>query len=77
MPELAPCGTLAAYRRHQRRRETPCYDCVQASQRAAMDKEPNATGRSLTPDPRPVRNNLPEFRPYVYRGTKRDLEAAS
>lgn len=77
MTELAPCGTLAAYRRHQRHKERIDYDCLQASQRAAMDKEPNATGRSLTPDPREVRNNLPEFRPYVYRGTKRDLGEAS
>lgn len=28
--ELHPCGTPAAYRRHQRAGETPCEDCQQA-----------------------------------------------
>lgn len=28
--ELKPCGTLAAYKRHQRRGEVPCYACLDA-----------------------------------------------
>lgn len=28
---LKPCGTLAAYRRHQRRGETPCAECAAAN----------------------------------------------
>lgn len=28
--DLKPCGTVAAYRRHQRRRETPCAACTVA-----------------------------------------------
>ena len=29
--DLKPCGTLAAYRRHTRRREKPCRSCSDAS----------------------------------------------
>ena len=29
--ELRPCGTVAAYARHRRRRETPCDECVKAN----------------------------------------------
>jgi hypothetical protein len=28
--ELQPCGTPAAYRRHKRKREMPCSDCLAA-----------------------------------------------
>ena len=27
---LKPCGTLAAYKRHQRNGEVPCYACLDA-----------------------------------------------
>lgn len=29
-PATAPCGTVAAYKRHQRRQETPCDACKAA-----------------------------------------------
>lgn len=28
--ELKPCGTIAAYRRHQLHGEKPCKDCTEA-----------------------------------------------
>jgi hypothetical protein len=30
MAAVQPCGTLAAYKRHQRRGEVPCYACLDA-----------------------------------------------
>ena len=30
MRALQPCGTLAAYKRHQRRGEVPCWACLDA-----------------------------------------------
>ncbi len=50
--ELEPCGTTAAYRRHLRRKQTPCKACQQAArdekraQRAAWTPEADAV---LTP----------------------------
>jgi hypothetical protein len=29
--DVEPCGTLAAYRRHQRHAETPCGPCKEAN----------------------------------------------
>jgi len=29
-PRPQPCGTLAAYKRHQRHGEVPCYACLDA-----------------------------------------------
>ena len=38
MPELQPCGTIAACRRHRRRGEKPCAPCLAAeAQRKADD----------------------------------------
>ena len=37
-PELKPCGTPAAYRRHLRRGETLCRSCRQAEQRRQQDR---------------------------------------
>jgi hypothetical protein len=34
--ELKPCGTLAAYKRHQRRGEVPCYACLDARNDVAL-----------------------------------------
>lgn len=34
MPQLKPCGTMAAYRRHRRNNETPCDDCKRAEREA-------------------------------------------
>lgn len=36
--ELAPCGTRAAYRRHQRRGETPCRACKAAESLARTER---------------------------------------
>jgi hypothetical protein len=60
--DAQPCGTDAGYQRHRRRGERSCYPCLQAQARRQ--------GRACpaVPDPRPVRNGLPEPRPYVYRG---------
>lgn len=38
MTALAPCGTVAAYRRHQRHGETPCNACREAMAAAARDR---------------------------------------
>lgn len=66
-----PCGTVAALRRHYKRKEPVCDACAKArSQRIAEDYA-KRTGRWATssgPDCREVRNGLPEFVPYVYRG---------
>lgn len=35
-PELKPCGTLAAYRRHKRHGEEPCVDCASAERHYAQ-----------------------------------------
>jgi hypothetical protein len=71
--ELMPCGTDAAARRHWRRGEPLDEACKQASRRAKIartgrDHIPNAD----SPDYREIRNGIP-FRPYVYRGTGRDI----
>ena len=68
---LKPCGTPAAYRRHLRRHEQPCFACRQANaieHAGRQGSEPSA----LTEDRREIRNGLPEFRPYVYRGSGAD-----
>lgn len=36
---LQPCGTLAAYRRHQRRGEPVCESCAQANRLAASERK--------------------------------------
>lgn len=37
-PDLRPCGTTAAYRRHQRHGEKPCAACKQAVARRRQDQ---------------------------------------
>jgi len=37
-PDVKPCGTLAACRRHYRRGEKPCESCRQAEQRRWQDR---------------------------------------
>ncbi len=59
-----PCGTPAAARRHYRRGEPLCEACAQAARR----KRSGGRAGSQVADFREVRNGLPEFRPYVYRG---------
>jgi hypothetical protein len=65
-------GTPAAARAHYRAGEKPCAACRLANNDY---KAKDVTGRKLRQefDPRPVRNGMPEFRPYVYRGRVRDL----
>lgn len=36
--ELSPCGTYAAYVRHQRHGETPCHACRAANQRKGQER---------------------------------------
>jgi WhiB family redox-sensing transcriptional regulator len=36
--ELAPCGTLAAYQRHHRRREPVCEACAAVNRRNSADR---------------------------------------
>lgn len=36
--DVRPCGTLAAYRRHQRHGEPPCESCKQARARYRQDR---------------------------------------
>lgn len=70
--DLQPCGTDAAYQRHRRRGEQACYACLQAQARTKADLRGNAYAGPSVPDPRPVRNGIPEPVPYVYRGTGAD-----
>jgi hypothetical protein len=66
---LAPCGTAAAARRHQRRGEPLDAACLAARRReSAIDAYAAAT---MSADHRERRNGLP-FRPYVYQGTGAD-----
>jgi hypothetical protein len=69
--KLAPCGTPAAARRHYRHGEPPCGACLAANQNEkARQMGHQGGGQSI--DRRDIRNGIPEFRPYVYRGTGRD-----
>lgn len=44
-PELKPCGTVAAYRRHKRHGEDPCPECQAAERRRAADRRAAARTR--------------------------------
>ena len=67
--KLKPCGTPAAARRHWRKKEPLCEACKQAHR-----NESAARGLgTCSADHRPIRNGLPEFVPYVYRGTGYDI----
>lgn len=47
--QLAPCGTLAAYRRHLRAGETPCPACRTANRTAKRDQaDQRRRGRTST-----------------------------
>jgi hypothetical protein len=65
-----PCGTLGAYRRHLRRGERPCPQCAEAARQDSYTRRGVRSAR--TEDRREIRNGLPEFVPYVYRGTGED-----
>lgn len=62
---LKPCGTPAAYRRHQRRGELPCASC---RAEAARHRRPGSRGAGALPaaDDGPARNGLPIV-PYAWR----------
>lgn len=45
--ELAPCGTVAALRRHERNGETPCQPCREAGRRYKQDA--NARAKRAAP----------------------------
>lgn len=66
--KLKPHGTLAAYQRHLRKKEQACYPCMQADARNRADRRGAEYKGPKVPDPRQARNELPLFRPYVYRG---------
>jgi hypothetical protein len=68
---LAPCGTLAAYRRHYRRGDPYCHTCRRANAERRGADPYSVAGGDAMPDLRPVRNGIP-WRPYVYRGTGAD-----
>jgi len=70
---LAPCGTPAAYRRHCRRGEPADEACKRAARADRARRGYGTDGGALSPDTRERRNGLPEFRPYTYQGTGRDL----
>lgn len=63
---LKPCGTDAAYKRHQRHGEKPCTECTEANRRRVADAQGfNALYGS---NDRPVLpNGLPEVPFYRYR----------
>jgi hypothetical protein len=75
--DLAPCGTSAAARRHRRRGEPACEACLQAERLRIAQQRGGTAPSSLSIDRRHVRNGLPEFRPYVYRGTGDDIYGAA
>jgi hypothetical protein len=71
-------GTEAALRGHYRRGEKPiagwCQACAAYGRRRWAERQGRARAAGvLSPDRREVRNGLPEFRPYVYRGTGADV----
>lgn len=73
-----PCGTAAAARRHYKHGEPLDEACKAAVRRQSAESNarrgtgPGQSG-SKTADYREVRNGLPGFRPYVYRGTGYDI----
>ena len=66
----APCGTTGAYRRHIRNREQPCPACRAAQQDYKAARAAGMRAESA-PDTRAVRNGLPEFVPYIWKGQGR------
>lgn len=61
-PAFRPCGTMAAYRRHQRHGETPCRECKQAFSRWWQDR-----GRELRAAARERRRRVGETDPWQNR----------
>jgi len=69
--KLQPCGTPAAARRHWRRREPLCDDCTRAHRNQQAARKGHDPGAHSF-DGREIRNGMPDFVPYVYRGTGYD-----
>lgn len=67
----APCGTAAAARRHYKRGEPLDEDCKAAVRREKADRS-GGQSSVLSIDRREIRNDMPEFIPYKYRGTGHD-----
>ena len=69
-----PCGTPAAAKYHRRHGEPLCDACRQAERRQSAERRGSQPGSdqpgrwAKSPDRREIRNGLPEFKPYVYRG---------
>lgn len=66
----APHGTASGARRHYKRGEKPCEECKRANRQAKTQATGGAGAQ--TPEIREIRNGLPEFVPYKYRGTGKD-----
>jgi hypothetical protein len=71
---LAPCGTAAAARRHGKKGEPLCAACKEAQRLQTAERTGSAVNR--VSEIRETRNGLPEFAPYVYRGTGKDTLTA-
>ncbi|MCW1803864.1 hypothetical protein [Brachybacterium squillarum] len=61
--ELKPCGTTAAYRRHLRKRQTPCKACLAASRdEKRAQRAASLEAEVPPPDEAPARERLAELR---------------
>lgn len=69
--KLKPCGTPAAARRHWRRHEPLCEACSRAHRNEQAARGGHDPGVHSF-DHREIRNGLPDFVPYIYRGTGYD-----
>lgn len=54
MANVAPCGTLAAYRRHRRKGEAPCTACRKANRDIKRDQRDERRRRPAAATPTPV-----------------------
>jgi len=69
--DLAPCGTAAAARRHGKHGE-PLDEACRIAQRLQKAERSGERAGNLSVDRREIRNGLPEFVAYRYRGTGQD-----
>ena len=75
MKDLAPCGTAAAARRHGKHGE-PLDEACKTAQRLQKSERAGGVAGGLSADKREIRNGLPEFVGYRYRGTGQDTLTA-
>lgn len=71
----APCGTASAARRHAKRGEELDEAC-KAARRLQKSERAGGIAGGLSADTREIRNGLPEFVAYQYRGTGQDTLTA-